>query len=160
MFWVLDRLVIIVALAGAFIRLGNLANSEIYGVATGSDWGFVFLRNDEQVAKHPTQLYEATAYLFCFAVLLFCYLHTKRKPKNGVLFGLFLVMVFTSRLIIEHWKEVQESWEASMALNMGQILSIPFILAGIVVLAAAFCNKTGRIADIASLKLEEKTNKK
>lgn len=159
-FWVLDRLVIIVALAGLFIRLGNLMNSEIYGVPTGSDWGFVFLRNGEQVAKHPTQLYEATAYFLCFLVLLFCYLHAKRKPKNGVLFGMFLVIVFTSRLIIEHWKEVQESWEASMALNMGQILSLPFIVAGIVILVLAFMNKTGRVADIASLKLEDKTKKK
>ena len=159
-FWVLDRLVIIVALAGLFIRLGNLMNSEIYGVPTGSDWGFVFLRNGEQLAKHPTQLYEATAYFLCFLVLLFCYLHAKRKPKNGVLFGMFLVIVFASRLIIEHWKEVQESWEASMALNMGQILSLPFIVAGIVILVLAFMNKTGRVADIASLNLEDKTKKK
>lgn len=159
MFWVLDRLVIIVALAGLFIRLGNLANSEIYGVATKGDWGFIFVRNHEMIPKHPTQLYEATAYFLCFVILIAYYLFKQRKPKNGVLFGGFLVMVFTSRLIIEHWKEVQEAWEASMALNMGQILSLPFIVAGILFLVLAFMNKTGKIVDIASLKLKEDKKK-
>lgn len=160
MFWVLDRLVIIVALAGLFIRLGNLANSEIYGVATKGDWGFIFVRNHEMIPKHPTQLYEAGAYFLCFLILILYYLFKKRKPRNGVLFGGFLVMVFTSRLIIEHWKEVQEAWEASMALNMGQILSIPFIVAGILILTLAFMNKTGKIVDIPSLKLKDETKKK
>lgn len=160
MFWVLDRLVIIVALAGLFIRLGNLANSEIYGVATKGDWGFIFVQNHEMIPKHPTQLYEAGAYFLCFLILILYYLFKKRKPRNGVLFGGFLVMVFTSRLIIEHWKEVQEAWEASMALNMGQILSIPFIVAGILILTLAFMNKTGKIVDIPSLKLKDETKKK
>lgn len=160
MFWILDRLVIIVALAGLFIRLGNLANSEIYGVATKGDWGFIFVRNHEMIPKHPTQLYEAGAYFLCFLILILYYLFKKRKPRNGVLFGGFLVMVFTSRLIIEHWKEVQEAWEASMALNMGQILSIPFIVAGILILTLAFMNKTGKIVDIPSLKLKDETKKK
>lgn len=160
MFWILDRLVIIVALAGLFIRLGNLANSEIYGVATKGDWGFIFVQNHEMIPKHPTQLYEAGAYFLCFLILILYYLFKKRKPRNGVLFGGFLVMVFTSRLIIEHWKEVQEAWEASMALNMGQILSIPFIVAGILILTLAFMNKTGKIVDITSLKLKDETKKK
>lgn len=134
MLWTLDRLVIVVALAGVFIRLGNLCNSEIYGIATNSDWGFIFVRNGETVAKHPTQLYEATAYLLTFITLITLYLKDKRKPRPGKLFSLFLILVFTSRLIIEHWKEVQEAWEAEMFLNMGQILSIPFIIIGIVTL--------------------------
>lgn len=159
MLWVLDRLVIIVALAGMFIRLGNLANSEIYGIATKSNCGFVFAQNGEMIPKHPTQLYEATAYFLCFVILIAYYLFKQRKPKNGVLFGGFLVMVFTSRLIIEHWKEVQEAWEASMVLNMGQILSLPFIVAGILFLVLAFMNKTGKIVDIASLKLKEDKKK-
>ena len=159
MLWVLDRLVIIVALAGMFIRLGNLANSEIYGVATKSNLGFVFAQNGEMIPKHPTQLYEAGAYFLCFVILIAYYLFKQRKPKNGVLFGGFLIMVFTSRLIIEHWKEVQEAWEASMVLNMGQILSLPFIVAGILFLFLAFMNKTGKIVDIASLKLKEDKKK-
>lgn len=159
MLWVLDRLVIIVALAGMFIRLGNLANSEIYGIVTKSNWGFVFAQNGEMIPKHPTQLYEATAYFLCFVILIAYYLFKQRKPKNGVLFGGFLVMVFTSRLIIEHWKEVQEAWESSMVLNMGQILSLPFIVAGILFLVLAFMNKTGKIVDIASLKLKEDKKK-
>lgn len=160
MLWVLDRLVLIIALAGLFIRLGNLANSEIYGVATGSDWGFVFARNRDFVPKHPTQLYEASAYFLCFVILLCYYLYTKRKPRNGVIFGAFSVLVFVSRLVIECWKEVQEAWEAGMLLNMGQILSLPFIAAGIVILVLAFLGKTGGTLDVSKLKLENKTKKK
>ncbi len=159
-FWVLDRLVIIVALAGMFIRLGNLANSEIYGVATESNWGFVFALNGERVPKHPTQLYEASAYFLSFVFLLSYYICTKRKPRNGVLFGAFLVLIFVSRLIIEHWKEVQEAWEQAMVLNMGQILSIPFIVVGIVVLVLSFLGKTGKTPDIAALNLKDEEKKK
>ena len=144
MLWTLDRLVIVVALAGLFIRLGNLCNSEIYGIATNSDWGFIFIRNGETVAKHPTQLYEAIAYLITFAVLLFIYIKQKTRVIPGTLFSLFLILAFTSRLIIENWKEVQEAWEANMALNMGQILSIPFIAIGILILILALLGKTGK----------------
>lgn len=144
MLWTLDRLVIVVALAGLFIRLGNLCNSEIYGLATNSDWGFIFVRNGETVAKHPTQLYEAIAYLITFAILLFIYIKQKTRVIPGTLFSLFLILAFTSRLIIENWKEVQEAWEANMALNMGQILSIPFIAIGIVILILALLGKTGK----------------
>lgn len=144
MLWTLDRLVIVVALAGLFIRLGNLCNSEIYGIATNSDWGFIFVRNGETVAKHPTQLYEAIAYLITFAILLFIYIKQKTRVIPGTLFSLFLILAFTSRLIIENWKEVQEAWEANMALNMGQILSIPFIAIGIVILILSLLGKTGK----------------
>lgn len=144
MLWTLDRLVIVVALAGLFIRLGNLCNSEIYGIATNSDWGFIFVRNGETVAKHPTQLYEAIAYFITFAVLLFIYIKQKTRVIPGTLFSLFLILAFTSRLIIENWKEVQEAWEANMALNMGQILSIPFIAIGIVILILSLLGKTGQ----------------
>lgn len=144
MLWTLDRLVIVVALAGLFIRLGNLCNSEIYGIATNSDWGFIFVRNGETVAKHPTQLYEAIAYFITFAVLLFIYIKQKTRVIPGTLFSLFLILAFTSRLIIENWKEVQEAWEANMALNMGQILSIPFIAIGIVILILSLLGKTGK----------------
>lgn len=151
MFWTLDRLVLVVALAGLFIRLGNLCNSEIYGIATNSDWGFIFVRNGETVAKHPTQLYEAIAYFITFAILLFIYLKQKTKVIPGTLFSLFLILAFTSRLIIENWKEVQEAWEANMALNMGQILSLPFIAIGIVVLILALMGKTGKPLDTSKI---------
>ncbi len=151
MLWTLDRLVIVVALAGLFIRLGNLCNSEIYGIATNSDWGFIFVKNGETVAKHPTQLYEAIAYFITFAILLFIYLKQKTKVIPGTLFSLFLILAFTSRLIIENWKEVQEAWEASMALNMGQILSLPFIAIGIVVLILALMGKTGKPLDTSKI---------
>ena len=151
MFWTLDRLVIIVALAGLFIRLGNLCNSEIYGVATNSNWGFIFVRNGETLAKHPTQLYEAIAYFITFIILLLIYIKSNRKVVPGRLFSLFLILAFTSRLIIENWKEVQEAWEANMILNMGQILSIPFIAIGIVILILGFCGKTGKPLDVSKV---------
>ena len=157
MLWTLDRLVIVVALAGLFIRLGNLCNSEIYGVATNSNWGFIFIRNGETIAKHPTQLYEAISYFITFIILLFTYIKNNRKTIPGLLFSLFLILAFTSRLIIENWKEVQEAWEANMILNMGQILSIPFILIGIIILILSILGKTGKPLDTSKI---EQTHKK
>ena len=131
MIWTLDRLVVPVALTAVFIRLGNLMNSEIYGHATDLPWGFVFERRGETVAKHPTQLYEALCYLVTFIVVFFTYWKTKAKEKQGLIFGIFLIGIFGSRFFIEYVKEVQESWEQDMTLNMGQWLSIPFIIGGI-----------------------------
>jgi len=139
--WVIDRLVIVVALAGALIRLGNLMNSEIYGVETALPWGFVFLRNGENAPKHPTQIYEALAYLLTFVLLLRLYWKNKGRQTPGLLFGLFLILVFLFRFFIEYVKEDQVSFEAGMKLNMGQILSIPFVIGGIVILIWAFRKK-------------------
>ena len=136
--WAIDRVVIVVALAGALIRLGNLMNSEIYGVETTLPWGFVFLRNGENAPKHPTQIYEALAYLLTFVILLRVYWKNMGKQKPGLLFGLFLVMVFGFRFLVEYVKEDQVAFEAGMKLNMGQLLSIPFIIAGIALLVWAF----------------------
>ncbi len=130
-FWMADRLVITVALAAAFVRLGNLMNSEIYGTETALPWGFIFLRTGETLPKHPTQIYEAIAYLALFAILYFWYWRKKGVLKEGVLSGVFLITMFTSRFLIEFVKEVQVPFEKGMALNMGQILSIPLILSGI-----------------------------
>lgn len=130
--WILDRLVIVIALGGAFIRLGNLMNSEIYGVQTSLPWGFVFQRNGETVPKHPTQLYEALSYLTIFAVCLWVYIRKNGKLHNGRLFGWWLVALFGMRFLIEFVKEEQVSFEQGMALDMGQWLSVPFILLGIV----------------------------
>lgn len=136
-FWILDRAVIPIALAGFFIRTGNLMNSEIVGLPTNMPWGFRFMNSDLpnlELPRHPAQLYEAICYLFSFFVLMYLYWRTNVKKKMGFIFGAFLILIFSARFIIEFVKEVQEPWEAGMALNMGQILSIPFILAGIFML--------------------------
>lgn len=129
--WILDRIVIVVALGGAMIRLGNLMNSEIYGVETTLPWGFVFLRNGETVPKHPTQIYEALAYLITFVILYRIYWKSKGNFINGLPFSLFLIFVFVFRFFVEYVKEDQVAFESGMVLNMGQWLSIPFIIAGI-----------------------------
>ncbi len=128
--WVLDRVVVPTALVAAMIRTGNLMNSEIYGVQTDLPWGFIFMQNGETVAKHPTQIYEALSYLFTFGVLVYLFFKTELRKREGFLVGLFFIFVFLSRFLIEFIKEDQESFEAGMALNMGQILSIPFVLGG------------------------------
>ena len=129
--YILDRIVITVALAGVLIRLGNLMNSEIYGIQTDLPWGFIFKQNNEIVPKHPTQIYEALSYLIGYLVLHFMYIKTNAKPKPGLLFGLFLIFIFATRFLIEFIKEPQVGFEENMVLNMGQWLSIPFIIAGI-----------------------------
>lgn len=135
--WVLDRVVVPSILVAALIRLGNLMNSEIYGVQTSLPWGFIFERNQETVPKHPTQLYEALAYLITFAVIQYMYWKTKARDLQGMLVGVFFIMVFTARFFVEFIKEDQEAFEAGMALNMGQWLSIPFVIAGIVLVVRA-----------------------
>jgi phosphatidylglycerol:prolipoprotein diacylglycerol transferase len=132
--WILDRIVVVVALGGAMIRLGNLMNSEIYGIETDLPWGFVYLRNNEVVPKHPTQIYEALTYFSVFGLLFGIYLRTKARFRDGTLFGLFLVLVFGVRFLIEFIKEDQVPFEEGMRLNMGQWLSIPFILIGLGIL--------------------------
>ena len=134
--WVMDRLVIPVALAGVCIRLGNLMNSEIVGMPTGSSYGFIFKQNGENFDRHPSQLYEATAYLLSFGFLWFSYLKGKRKYL-GYIFGCFLVLIFGFRFFIEFLKDVQVDFEKTMTLDMGQWLSIPFILVGIYLIVTA-----------------------
>jgi prolipoprotein diacylglyceryl transferase len=134
-FWYLvDRVVITVAISGFLIRMGNLCNSEIYGHATTQPWGFIFERNHEILPKHPTQIYEGLSYLLLFVFLMWYYLKKKRQAKDGVIFGIFLIICFGMRFLIEFVKENQEIWEENMLLNMGQILSLPFVILGIVVL--------------------------
>jgi len=130
--WIIDRIAIVVALSGFFIRMGNLMNSEIYGIETNLPWGFVFLRNGETVPKHPTQIYEALAYLLIFILLFSIYWRKKGEHIQGLLISLTLILVFTARFFIEFVKEPQVAFENKMALDMGQMLSIPFIAAGFV----------------------------
>lgn len=132
--WIMDRLVITVCFAGALIRLGNLFNSEIYGDVTTLPWGIVFERNGETLPKHPTQLYEALSYTILGFGLLAAYDKRLEKLKRGEIFGIFLICLFGIRFLIEFIKEPQVEFETTMALNMGQLLSIPFVLAGICLL--------------------------
>ena len=133
-FWTLDRIVIVVALSGFFIRTGNLMNSEIYGKLTNLPWGFIFVRSGETLPRHPTQIYEALCYLGIFSFLLWYYYHKDGKPREGFLFGFFLATLFTVRFLLEFLKEPQVNFENHMTLNMGQLLSIPFILAGLIII--------------------------
>ncbi len=135
--WVLDRVVVPSIFVGALIRFGNLMNSEIYGMQTSLPWGFIFERNHETVAKHPTQIYEALSYLVTFGVMLYMYWKTKAKDYQGFIVGVFFVMVFSARFFIEFIKEEQEAFEKGMSLNMGQLLSIPFVLTGIFLIVRA-----------------------
>lgn len=129
--WIMDRIAIVVALAGFFIRMGNLMNSEIYGIETTVPWGFVFLRNGEVAPKHPTQIYEGLAYLLIFILLMRIYWSDKGRHRQGIIISLFLILVFASRFFIEFVKEDQVAFEEGMKLNMGQLLSIPFVIIGI-----------------------------
>ncbi|NTW45004.1 MAG: prolipoprotein diacylglyceryl transferase, partial [Anaerolineaceae bacterium] len=132
---VMDRIVIVVALAGFLIRMGNLMNSEIYGMPTDLPWGFLFPRStapeEGLIPRHPTQIYEGLSYLAIFFLLWWYYYKKDGKPAPGFLFGMFMILVFGMRFLIEFLKEPQVDFERSMTLNMGQLLSIPFILAGV-----------------------------
>lgn len=132
--WLLDRIGIVVALGGVFIRLGNLMNSEIYGHETNLPWGFIFRHAGEEVAKHPTQIYEALSYLLIFFTLYSFYNKGLLIKAKGKLFGLFLILLFSARFFIEFVKNVQSDFEFNLPINMGQILSIPFILVGVYLL--------------------------
>jgi prolipoprotein diacylglyceryl transferase len=139
--WIVDKIVIVTALAGVFIRTGNLMNSEIYGHTTTLPWGFIFERRGETVPKHPTQIYEALSYLIIFIILYLIHEKTNLKKKQGFIFGLFLVLLFSARFFIEFVKENQVAFENNMTLNMGQILSIPFVIVGVLLIFNALKNK-------------------
>ncbi len=153
--WVLDRIVITVALGGFFIRMGNLMNSEIVGTPTDLPWGFKFLHEDfvrsngiafSETPRHPSQLYEALFYLFSFGILMLTYLKYRVNLPMGRIFGAFLILIFGFRFVVEFFKENQEAFEESMkaavGLNMGQVLSTPLIIAGIIILVRSFVKPT------------------
>lgn len=139
--WVVDRMVIIIALGGSFIRLGNLFNSEIYGVETSLPWGFVFELNGETAPKHPTQIYESLSYFIIFLVCIIVYWHKDGKLRTGAMFGWWLIALFSARFFIEFVKEEQVDFEKGMTLDMGQWLSIPFVILGVVICIMAYRNK-------------------
>lgn len=136
MFWILDRIVAPVAIAGCCIRLGNLVNHEIVGTPTDLPWGFLFMQSEEygDVYRHPSQLYEAITYFISFIILLYMYWKTKAKELPGRIFGAFMVLIWAARFFIEFIKEGQNDNDAVWALKTGQWLSIPFVLIGIYLL--------------------------
>lgn len=135
--WTFDRLVIPIALVGGMIRIGNLMNSEIFGHATDLPWGMMFVRSREWhemyqgMACHPTQIYEALCYFALFALLMWMYWKKNAEQRPGLIFGVFFLGIFVPRFLIEFIKNDQVAFEATMSLNMGQWLSLPFIAAGV-----------------------------
>ena len=143
--WALDRIMIPVGIGGAFVRLGNFFNSEIFGTKTTLPWGFEFVRSNKWVhefapaAVHPTQLYEAICYLVTFGILMFLYYKKdmgRRRPM--VMFGVGLIGIFLTRFFVEFIKVEQEAFEQGMVLDMGQWLSIPFVILAVVMIYKGF----------------------
>lgn len=141
--WTFDRLVIAIALVGGLIRIGNLFNSEIFGHATDLPWGFMFVRSREWhelyegVAVHPTQIYEALCYFALFALLMWMYWKKNAEERPGLILGVFFIGIFLPRFLIEFIKNDQVAREATMTLNIGQQLSIPFIVLGVLLVLYA-----------------------
>jgi prolipoprotein diacylglyceryl transferase len=131
--WMLDRIILTIPMGGAFIRLGNLFNSEIYGHQTDLPWGFIFTLDPSSgnVPRHPTQIYEALGYILIFFICFSIYKRKNIHLAKGYLFGIFLMLLFGFRFFIEYFKENQVDFENHLPLNMGQLLSIPFVLLGL-----------------------------
>lgn len=149
--WTFDRLVVPVPFVGALIRMGNLFNHEIYGGPTDLPWGFSFIDNIGAwmhgaqpimtVPCHPTQIYEALCYLALFVVLMLMYWKWNAQRRQGLIFGVFFTVLFSARFLIEYVKNVQEPWEVGMiesiGMNMGQLLSVPFVIVGVILIVRA-----------------------
>lgn len=131
--WLLDRMAMPTALFGFFVRIGNFMNSEIVGVESNSIFAIIFTKVDN-LPRHPAQLYESIAYLFIFLILIYIYKQRFERLKSGFLFGLFLLLVFSARFIIEFVKLKQASYSSEMIISTGQALSIPFLLLGLVLI--------------------------
>ena len=135
---VTDHLGLVAPLGGGFIRLGNLMNSEIIGMPADVPWAFVFSRVDA-APRHPSQLYEAICYFVIFIFIFYLYKKRRDAHRAGFFFALSITLIFTVRILIEYTKEVQESFELalrqSVGFDMGQLLSLPFVVAGVVLLA-------------------------
>ena len=143
--WILDRVVIPVAFGAILVRIGNFLNSEIIGKPTNSDYGVVFEKLNENFARHPAQLYESFGYVFVLLILWRVYWKTEKRTQLGYLFGLFLVLLWTVRFIVEFFKKSQEGFEDMLGntLSTGQWLSIPFIIAGVYFMMKSSKKKIG-----------------
>lgn len=139
--WVFDKIVIAIALVGALIRFGNLMNSEIYGGPTDLPWGFIFVRDGQTIPAHPTQIYEALCYLALFGLLMWMYWRKNAEERPWLITGIFFIGIFLPRFLIEYVKNVQVASEYEMiaryGMNLGQMLSIPFILLGVALVVYA-----------------------
>lgn len=135
--WIFDRLVIGVCVTATLIRLGNLMNSEIYGGPTSLPWGFIFVRDGQTEPMHPTQIYEMLYCIVAFIVTWLMYWKGQCYKKRGLIFGVFLEIIFVTRFVLEFIKLDQEAFESNLWLNMGQILSIPFIIWGVYLIVKA-----------------------
>jgi prolipoprotein diacylglyceryl transferase len=136
--WIMDRLVLGVCVTATLIRLGNLMNSEIYGGPTDLPWGFIFVRDGQTEACHPTQIYEMLYCIIAFVVTWLMYWKGKAYKRQGLIFGVFLEIIFLTRFLLEFIKNNQEAFEANLMLNMGQLLSLPFIIWGVYLIVRAF----------------------
>ena len=158
--WGADRIMIPVAIGGAGVRIGNLMNSEIYGGPTDLPWGFIFQRAGETQPMHPTQIYEALCYILVFLILLWLYFKRDAGRKHpGLMFGVGLIGIFVARFIIEYIKNDQVGFEEGMrsaiGMNMGQLLSIPFVVIGIILVVVGLLNKPQHIAWVEAAKQAE-----
>lgn len=142
--WALDRISIVAALSFCMIRLGNLMNSEMIGIPTDLPWGFIFTSVDD-IPRHPAQLYEAIHYFISFMVFFWIWFRKKDGMRNGFLFSLALIVMFGFRFVDEFFKINQEQFEDGLILNMGQLLSLPFIFTGIVILVFTTRKKRAEI---------------
>ena len=136
--WIMDRLVVGVCVTATLIRLGNLMNSEIYGTPTDLPWGFIFVRDGQTVPCHPTQIYEMLYCIVAFVVTWLMYWKGKAYKREGLLLGVFLEIIFFTRFMLEFIKNDQELFEADHLLNMGQLLSLPFLIWGIYLIIRAY----------------------
>ncbi|MBQ5625776.1 MAG: prolipoprotein diacylglyceryl transferase [Paludibacteraceae bacterium] len=136
--WIMDRLVVGVCVTATLIRLGNLMNSEIYGTPTDLPWGFIFVRDGQTVPCHPTQIYEMLYCIVAFVVTWLMYWKGKAYKREGLLLGVFLEIIFFTRFMLEFIKNDQELFEADHLLNMGQLLSLPFVIWGIYLIIRAY----------------------
>lgn len=146
--WILDRVVISIAVAACFIRLGNLMNSEIAGIPTNVPWAFSFPNyiNDttgqyDPTPRHPTQIYEAFSYLMVYLLLMYMYWKRQAQKREGLLFGVFMIGLWGVRFFVEFVKEGQTARDHTGALNTGQLLSIPFVLIGVWLVWRAFAKR-------------------
>lgn len=138
--WLLDRATLPAALGAAFVRFGNFLNSEIVGLPTSGSWGVIFGRIDT-IPRHPVQLYESLSYTFIFVALASIYRQQGSATPVGLLFGIFMISIFATRLTLEYVKTPQATYEATQLLSVGQYLSLPFILLGLVVLVRTVNNR-------------------
>lgn len=151
--WMVDRLVIVVCITGGFIRMGNLLNSEILGKPTDVPWAFLFPHAEyDPVPRHPAQLYEAIYCFILFAILFYLWKNRRTVLYNGYLFGLFLIVLWTLRFVDEFFKEPQEAFEENLMLNMGQILSVPFVIIGIILMVRAAGRRTSKSSERMEVK--------